>query len=255
MHPPGASTGRYTCQVRTTVKYLLDNTLAPLTFEWGFIEAPLDTVVAGYRRWQRKILHRVRVTQFDLPLAHALKQLDPLDRGSSRVLFISSRSAWTACFDNGVRGGNPATFVGELAQQLKCRGVAVGCIPNTLSRRDAAKPGTWGGLKFTLFAPEKRDLLNIERSVSVINDVGGWEFNAIGTVQPFEDVERYTARKIADRLTPGMIDDYCRALGINLFEEDFYGGPGALTYARLWLLPKGPTTTLAEARRQLGFTD
>lgn len=146
------------------MKYLLDNTLAPLTFEWGFIEAPLDVVSAAYRRWQRKILHRVRVTQFDLPLADALKQLDPLDRGSQRVLFMNTRSDWTACFDNGVRGGNPATFVGELSRQLTCRGVTVGCIPNTLSRGDDAKPGTWGALKFTLFAPEERDFLNIERS-------------------------------------------------------------------------------------------
>jgi hypothetical protein len=237
------------------MKYLLDNTLAPLTFEWGFIEAPLDTVSAGYRRWQRKILHRVRVAQFNLPLADALKQLDPLDRGSARVLFISTRSSWTACFDNGVRGGNPATFAGELAQQLKCRGVAVGCIPNTLSRHDAAKPGTWGGLKFTLFAPEKRDFLNIERSVSIINDVGGWEFNSIGAVQPFEHVDRYAARRIADRLTSGMLEEYCRALGIDLFDQNFYGGPGVLTYSSLWFFPKPPTTPLAEARRLLGLSD
>jgi len=237
------------------MKYLLDNTLAPLTFEWGFIEAPLDVVSAAYRRWQRKILHRVKVARFNLPLADALKQLDPLDRGSQRVLFVSTRGAWTACFDNGVRGGNPHTFVGELAQQLKCRGVAVGCIPNTLSRDDGAKTGTWGALKFTLFAPEKRDLLNIERSVSIINDVGGWEFNSIGTVQPFEHVDRYAARRIADRLTSGMLEEYCRALGIDLFDQNFYGGPGILTHSSLWFLRGPATTPLAEARKLLGLSD
>jgi hypothetical protein len=237
------------------MKYLLDNKLAPLTFEWGFIEAPLDAVTAGYRRWQRKILHRVRLVQFKLPLADALKQLDPLDRGSARVLFISTGSAWTACFDNGVRGGNPATFVGELAQQLKCRGVAVGCIPNTLSRRDGVKRGTWGALKFTLFAPENRDLLNIERSISIINDIGGWEFNSIGALQPFEHAERYAARRIAERLTSEMLEDYCRALGIDLFDESFYGGPGVLTHSSFWFLPRLPTTPLAEARLQLGLSD
>lgn len=237
------------------MKYLLDNTLAPLTFEWGFIEAPLDVVSAAYRRWQRNILHRVRVTQFDLPLADALKQLDPLDRGSQRVLFMSTRSDWTACFDNGVRGGNPATFVGELSRQLKCRGVTVGCIPNTLSRGDDAKPGTWGALKFTLFAPEERDFLNIERSVSIINDAGGWEFNSIGVVQAFEHVDRYAARSIADRLTSGMLEDYCRALGIDLFDEKFYGRPGVLTHSYPWFLRRPATTPLAEARKLLGLND
>lgn len=237
------------------MKYLLDNTLAPLTFEWGFIEAPLDVVSAAYRRWQRKILHRVRVTQFDLPLADALKQLDPLDRGSQRVLFMNTRSDWTACFDNGVRGGNPATFVGELSRQLKCRGVTVGCIPNTLSRGDDAKPGTWGALKFMLFAPEERDFLNIERSVSIINDAGGWEFNSIGVVQAFEHVDRYAARRIADRLTSGMLEDYCRALGIDLFDEKFYGRPGVLTHSYPWFLRRPATTPLAEARKLLGLSD
>src|SRR5262245_8124401 len=157
--------------VASQPRYLLDNRLAPLTFEWGFLEAPLDAVSAAYRRWHRKILNRIKITPLDLPLADALRQLEPLDRGAERVLFLSTRSGWTACFDNGVRGGNPTTFVGELAEQMKCRGVAVGCIPNTLTRADAAKPGTWGAVKFTLFAPEKRDFLNIERSVSIINDV------------------------------------------------------------------------------------
>jgi hypothetical protein len=237
------------------MKYLLDNKLAPLTFEWGFIEAPLSVVSAAYRRWQRTILHRVKATTVNLPLVDALQQLAPLDRGGQRILFLSTGSAWTACFDNGVRGGNPTTFVGELSQQLKCRGVAVGCVPDTLSRADGAKPGTWGAVKFTLFAAEKRDFLNIARSVSIINDVGGWEFNNRGTVQDFEQADRYAERKIADRLTSSMLEDYCRALGIRLFDEDFYGGPGVVTHARPWFLPKLATTPLAEARRQIGFSD
>jgi hypothetical protein len=237
------------------MKYLLDNKLAPLTFQWGFLESSVDAVSTTYKRWQRKILHSVKVAAVDMPLSDALRLLEPLDRGSQRVLFLSTKGNWSACFDNGVRGGNPTTIVGELSQQMKCRGVAVGCIPNTLSRADGAKPGTWGAVKFTLFAPEKRDFLNIERSVSIINDVGGWEFNSIGTVQNFEQADRYLERRIADRLTSEMLENYCRALGINLFDEDFYGGPGVITHSSLWFLPKLATTPLTEARRKLGFTD
>ena len=177
------------------------------------------------------------------------------DTGSQRVLFLRTKGRWTACFDNGVRGGNPSTFVGELSQRLKCRGVACGCIPNTLTRGDAGKLGTWGAVKFTLFAPEKRDLLNIERSVSVINDVRGWTFKTVGTVQDFEQVERYANGRIADRFTSEMLEDYCRALGINLFDEEFYGGAGCITHSYPWFLPKLPIVTLAEAREQLGFSE
>jgi hypothetical protein len=237
------------------MKYLLDNTLAPLTFNWGFLEAPVDAISSAYLRWQRTILQSVKVSRIDLPLADALRQLEPLDTGSQRVLFLSTKARWTACFDNGVKGGNPSTFVGELAVQMRCRGVACGCIPNTLTRRDAKKPGTWGAVKFTLFAPEKRDFLNVERSVSVVNDVRGWDFHSIGTVQDFEQAERYAARNIADRFTPEMLEEYGRALGINLFDEDFYGGVGLVTHSYPWFLPKLATATLAQARTRLGLSD
>jgi hypothetical protein len=236
-------------------RLLLDNAFAPLTFNWGFLDAPVDAVGRAYAAWQRRILHRVRIAPLDLPLADALRRLEPLDAGSQRVLFLSTQSPWTACFDNGVRGGNPATFVGELAQRMACRGIACGCIPNTLSARDAGTPGTWGAVKFTLFAPETRARLNIERSLSAINDVRGWEFTALGAPQPFEHPERYSAKRVADRFTPDLLDDYCRALGIRLFDETFYGGRGLLTHASPWFLRRLPTTTLADARRQLGLRD
>ena len=238
------------------MKFLLDNKLAPLTFNWGFLEAGVDAVGAAYQRWQKKILHSVKVASVDLPLADALRRLEPLDLGSQRVLFLSTKSRWTACFDNGVKGGNPSTFVGELAQQMKCRGITCGAIPNTLTKSDALKPGTWGAVKFTLFAPEQREYLNIERSVSVINDVRGWTFNSVGKVQDFEQVDRYAARKIADRFTSEMLEDYCRVFGIDLFNEDFYGGKGLVTHTYLWFFPmKSGSTTLAQARQQLGFSD
>ena len=237
------------------MKYLLDNKLAPLTFNWGFLEAPVDAVNAAYVRWQKKILQSVKVSTIDLPLADALRLLEPLDTGSQRVLLLSTKGRWTACFDNGARGGNPSTFVGELSQQMKCRGVTCGSVPNTLTKADVGKLGTWGAVKFTLFAPEERDYLNIERSVSVINDVRGWTFNSVGKVQDFEQIDRYGARKIADRFTSEMLEDYCRALGINLFDENFYGGAGFITHSYPWFLPKLATSTLAEARKQLGLHD
>jgi hypothetical protein len=237
------------------MKYLLDNTLAPLTFNWGFLEAPVDVVGRAYARWQRMILHRVKTVPVDLPLADALRRLEPLDMGSQRVLFLSTKGRWTACFDNGAMGGNPSTFVGVLAERVRCRGIACGCVPNTLTRHDRGKRGTWGAVKFTLFAGEKREFLNIERSVWVINDVRGWEFKSIGTVQDFEQVERYGATRIADRFTPEMLAEYCGALGINLFDEHFYGGSGLITHASPWFLPRLGTITLAQARKQLGLSE
>ena len=237
------------------MKYLLDNKLAPLTFSWGFLEAPVEAVNNSYLSWQKKILHSVKVEAINLSLADALRGLEPLDTGSQRVLFLSTKGNWTACFDNGAKGGNASTFVGELAERLKCRGVTCGAVPNTLTKSDRGKLGTWGAVKFTLFAPEPRQRLNIDRSVSVINDVRGWKFDTLGTVQPFEQVDRYAAKRIAERFTPEMLEEYCRALGIELFDENFYGGPGVLTYSYPWFLPRLPTFSLIDARKQLGLID
>ena len=237
------------------MKSLLDNRLAPLTFAWGFLEAPVEAVTRAYVRWQRRILHSTKAAAIDLPLADALRQLEPLDMASQRVLFLSTSGPWTACFDNGARGGNPFTFVGELAQQMKVRGVGCRCVPNTLTRRDAGKRGTWGAVTFTLFAPEKRAFLNVERSISAINDVRGWEFHTAGGVQPFEQIDRYAAKSVADRFTAEMLESYCRALGIHVFDEKFYGGIGVVTRSRPWFLRKIASVSLAEARRDLGLED
>jgi hypothetical protein len=110
-------------------------------------------------------------------------------------------------------------------------------------------------VKFTLFAAEHRDGLNVERSVVAINDVRGWEFTATGPPQDFEDATRYTARRVADRFTPEMLEAYCRALGIQLFIEEFYGGAGVITQASPWFLPRLATMTLPEARAQLGLQE
>ena len=66
------------------MKYLLDNKLAPLTFNWGFLEAPVDAVSNAYVSWQRKILQSVKVTPINLPLIDALRKVQPLDTGSQR---------------------------------------------------------------------------------------------------------------------------------------------------------------------------
>jgi hypothetical protein len=74
-------------------------------------------------------------------------------------------------------------------------------------------------------------------------------------VQAFEHIDQYAARRIVDRFSAEMLADYCGALGIDLFDEQFYGGPGVVTQSRPWFLPKLATVSLAEARRQLGMND
>jgi hypothetical protein len=61
-----------------------------------------------------------------------------------------------------------------------------------------------------------------------------YHFEQFGTVQPWEEPEHYTARRKRDRLTPEMIERYCRALGIDdVFNPDYYSGPSVFI-ERTW---------------------
>ena len=81
----------------------------------------------------------------------------------------------------------------------------------------------------------------------------GWEFNTRGVPLPFEQVDRYSSVRIADRFTAEMLGAYCRALSIDCFDPGFYGGTGVVTHSRPWFLPRLKTVTLTEARRHLGL--
>jgi hypothetical protein len=88
-----------------------------------------------------------------------------------------------------------------------------------------------------------------------MNDGGKWVFEQSGEIQPYEDTSRYGARKIADRFTPEMIESYCAALGINLFDSDFYGPHGNLFVKMKGFSPGSPKMSLSEARKHLFLPD
>jgi hypothetical protein len=83
-------------------------------------------------------------------------------------------------------------------------------------------------VQFELFADHPTDFLNYERTITVTKEATRWEFEADGTVQPFERTEKYKERRIKDRFTPEMLEEYCAALGIRLFDPAFYGPDGWL---------------------------
>lgn len=236
------------------MKTLLDNRLAPLTHAWGFLEAPFQQVVDEAVRWTKSIFSKVDVVHFELPLAEALSRLEPLITPPRKKLLLSTKSDWVAYFDNGINGGDPSSFVGHLSQQLKCRGLAVACVPHTVSGNQGDEKGTNGAVRFELYAPEKREWLNLERSITAVNDKGKWVFETKGSVQPFEKIERYKAKAVKDRFTAELLEEYCTALVIRLFDQDFYGPSGVLLKIVDPLPPDFTPISLAEARDRIGLT-
>jgi hypothetical protein len=206
---------------------LLHNDFAPVTFRFGFIETSFPALCDAFTEWQKNLDEKFGLfTEFNSfvgPLAPALSTLEPLTTPLDRYLLVETRSNWTAIFANGLRGNDVASPVSYLPSVLKCRGLEVGHAPDLshTHRKNAIRK--WGHTLFALYGPVKTDWLNRIRYLSVWNDVGGWEFSSEGEVQSFEKPEQYKMRKIEDRFSPDMLEQYCKALGIELNDSEFYG--------------------------------
>lgn len=134
---------------------------------------------------------------------------------------------------------------------LNCRGLEVGYTPDLSksTRKDSIR--MWGSTLFTLYGPTKTDWLNRIRHLHVSNDVDGWTFDQGGEVQPFEEAEAYTKRRVQDRLTFEMLELYCKALGIELNQDDFYGSKSCSVRTTGQKQPGDMAMSIAEARSHL----
>jgi hypothetical protein len=234
------------------LKTLLNDEFVPLTFQAGFLEATLESTLEVFLKWQSKIGAELgRQPQHQRlvgSLQQALACLEPLTTPPTKVLLMETRSRWTAFFDNGLRVSDPESPVGHLCTIIPCRGVVVHCAADRSQTRDQSALRIYGIVSFRMFAAHQTSWLNQERAVVAMNDGGSWLFSADGIQQSFEEPERYKARRIADRFTDEMLERYCKALGIGLFDEAFYGMKAAVINTVQKLPPRAPVMSLEEAR-------
>ncbi len=237
---------------------LLDNRFAPITFTWGFVESPFAPFSEAFIQWQdqldAKFGTRTDRKSFQAPLSQSLLALDPLTTPLDRYLLTETRSGWTAVFANGLRANDVYSPVSYLPTVLGCRGLEVACVPDRSNRAGRDEVQIYGAVKFALYGPDETDWLNTIRSISVTNDVTGWEFTAQGEAQPYEQPENYRKWRVVDRFTPEMLESYCSALGIELFNPDFYGGQCLVEHTTSRAASaQGPIMSIAEARSRLSI--
>lgn len=236
------------------MKLLFDDQFAPITSAIGFVEADCATVLNSFLSWQEEG-NRSFVKQFvSGPLRTVLPSLLPLtDIARLRYLFVPTGSPWTAYFDNGWRGPDPGGVTGYLApERIGCRGLWMSAIPHTLRHTPAGGRGRYGSAQLGLYGPGGAPPDNAIRVIYAVNDGGPWEFGQFGEPLPFEETERYRARRIKDRFTLEMLRDYLQELGIRAFQEDYYlpaeDNTAVLLERTDFHLPKLKKYTLAEAR-------
>ena len=222
---------------------LLEDRWAPVTSTMGVLELGAEQAAQAFAMWHRELMTPRGITVEVLPvtgtLEQALSRLLPLTSGETqRHLFIPTHSAWTAYVANGWTGTDAASPLRYMARWLSIRCLRVVAVPHTL-RGDR---GRYGAVMLDVYGPKQPGKLhNYVRALEVANDGGRWVFEQEGEPFPFEQVEKYQARRVRDRFTFEMLKDYLHHLGLAPFEEDFYMPPGS----HAWLIQKsGPFTTV-----------
>ncbi|MDQ0649412.1 hypothetical protein QFZ53_003608 [Microbacterium natoriense] len=231
---------------------LLDERLAPITSSIGFVRAPVDALVAAWMDWSTELGRSAQARPVEGGLEENARLLEPLTLGAypRRLLLRTDGNEWTATVDCGAKGGDHASWVGYLSQRLDVDGVVATYVS---SDEGAAPPKRFGVVQLEVFGrPVKSGVLNYVRSVSVSQESSGrWRFEAHGETLSFEDVDSYKNRRVVDRFSPQLLEEYCAALGIRPFDKSFYAG-GAV------LCEQGGTApihelSLEDARAQRGY--
>jgi len=209
---------------------LFEDKFAPITSEIGFLESNPFSCAEAFVSWQTPIHSRRGVSLItscvgnQIPsLFTSLLPLTSIER--RRYLFAPTRSKWTAYFDNGWAGGDPASTISYLAGQMKCRGVRAVCIPHTIKSDANSNRGRYGAVILEVYNGTDSKEHGADRSIYVSNDGGRWVFGANGKQLEFENVETYKARAVRDRFTPDLFSQYLKALGIDVFSDSFYLAP------------------------------
>jgi hypothetical protein len=175
------------------------------------------------------------------PLTSMLDRLPPLTAPSGiRRLFVETRGKWVAMFNN-ARDREHVHLLAETAsEELDTR--AIGLSANRDTLRNRGRAGVPGGVTLSFF-----ERGNAVRSLYAARVGRGWKFGQDGPPLEFEDVERYRARRVQDRLTDQLAEQYVRAWTvIEVWSADSYGPRGVVLHHRA--VPVLYAQTLAEAQ-------
>jgi hypothetical protein len=224
------------------MKVIFGGGLWPLGWSVGFVELPLSEAFDRYRAWGLKVAFS---ELGQLPIVDALQRLLPFEMPYTRRLLVGTRGSWTAIFDNSRGGGDPWPPTSQLARED-----AHGVIATHIPREQSSLPAT----QFHLLGPEGEPPLMYVRTVDAgVFDSGRWQFETSGTIQPFERVDAYGARRVRDRFTRPMLLGYLGSLGIDADEPSFYKEAVLVQDdARGWKLRRRDQwrASLGEARRE-----
>jgi hypothetical protein len=235
------------------MKTLLSERFAPTTSSIGFLQLGLDETTEALAGWRRSLLHgKVSIEEAGV-FPECLCLLEPLTGGARpRELLVNASDGWTAYFDCSLRGTDAVSTVGYLSETAGCQGLAIRTVPHTLDRQGPGE-GRYGSVQFEMFGPLRTEFLNYVRTVSASHEGNRWVFSVSGTEQWFEEPDAYRARRVRNRFTSEMLERYCKALGLEVFDPARYGPRSMLIRSDVPVPSGGHVMSLEQVQRWLGI--
>ena len=189
---------------------------SPVTDDFAIVNAPINRAVTAYCAWMTRLGQACNKVTVEDSIDAAFVSLAPLSMSMTKKLFISAGTHWTAFFQNGVYGSDPAAGGRQLSVELDVIGMRICATP--LGCR-------WEAAMWEVYAPQRLggDDFGNRRALASANDGGRWVFVNEGEPYPFEQRRRYLARRKGDRFDRELLRQYLTEVAVDPFE------PGVLS--------------------------
>ena len=195
----------------------LDGAFEPFTSIIYFVHADYEKVVAQERSWRLGLRgsSETRWTEHRGHLAELVELLEPFAMPSWKSLLVETASDWTAVFSQ----GSDLNYVAHFADLLDTTVVRTHWSPHVVRDGRVVRYGDTSVWMWEGSGGQRKQT----RTLQATRQSSRWEWHDEGTPLPFEDVARYTERKVRDRFDVDALNDFCGHLGIHRAEGAFYG--------------------------------
>jgi hypothetical protein len=184
-----------------------------------FIRAPLDRVQRAWVKQRRRKLRRKfpRLwTEHTGSLEQLLGLLEQSTPPGTRTLLVETDGEWTAVFSPGADSHGSSRLAGALGTMvIRTNWRAHVVVGGEIVQHGDCALWTWQS--------DGRHGTVSGRSIQASRQESRWVWNALREPFPFEDLSRYERRLVRDRFDLGLLNEYCRQLGIRRDDPAFYG--------------------------------
>jgi hypothetical protein len=194
--------------------YFLGGVLSPLGLSVGFLRRRINEVRDALLTWRRQELRQVVEERGPIRFPECTSLLDPLEAPWTVEVLIASGD-WTTYLNNGIDGGDSTAAAPYLCTRLGCDCVVATHAP-------PYGPGH-ASTQLWMMGPDGEPPLMNVRTLAAHAEDGRWSWVTSGPLQPFENPERYTARRIKDRFDRALLVEYLAAMNIRVDDPGFYG--------------------------------